>query len=352
MTDRITMQHGSGGSATSELIRIVFAEAFRSDVVDQMEDAAVLPGSGRIAVTTDSFVVTPLFFPGGDIGRLSICGTVNDLLSRGAVPKYITCGFIIEEGASVPELTRIAESMAKTAAEAKVQIVAGDTKVIEGNGGIYINTTGVGFLGDEDLPKPDDAACSKSDCSGVHANDISAKNAAPGDAILVTGNLGDHHAALLSTRMEISTDIKSDNAPLTEIVEALRPFHVHTLRDVTRGGLATVLKELAETSKMVFTVKEEALPVNPKVRDFCGILGLDPLYMGNEGKMAVILPGEEAEAALYTIRSARYGEDAAIIGTVRAPENDAEAGNFFAETAIGGLRTLSVLQGEGLPRIC
>ena len=339
MTEKITMQHGSGGSATGELIRTVFAEAFQSGVVDQMEDAAVLPGSGRIAMTTDSFVVTPLFFPGGDIGRLSICGTVNDLLSRGAEPKYITCGFIIEEGAEISDLKRIAISMAETAAEAGVQIVAGDTKVIEGSGGVYINTTGVGFL-----PRVSDDS---GDCV-----DISAKNAVPGDVILVTGHLGDHHAALLSTRMEIETDIESDNAPLTKIVEALRPFHVHTLRDVTRGGLATVLKELAEASGKVFTIREEALPVAPKVRDFCGILGLDPLYMGNEGKMAVILPEEEGEAALKAVKNAAYGSAAAIIGNVRAPENEGEAGSLYAETGIGGLRTLAVLQGEGLPRIC
>ncbi len=346
VSGKITMQHGSGGSATGELIHSVFAEAFQSQIVDEMEDAAVLTGSGRIAMTTDSFVVTPLFFPGGDIGRLSICGTVNDLLSRGAVPKYLTCGFIIEEGAEISDLKRIAESMAKTAEEAGVTIVAGDTKVIEGTGGVYINTTGIGFIPREDYFRK----------QGVPEQapylNISAKNAVPGDVIIVTGNLGDHHAALLSTRMAIQTDIESDNAPLNEIVDSIRDLKIHTLRDVTRGGLATVLKELAESSRMKFVLKEELLPVNPKVRDFCGILGLDPLYMGNEGKMAVIVSAEDAEEALKRIRTAKYGEYAAIIGSVKQPENEREIGALYAETAIGGLRTLSVLQGEGLPRIC
>ncbi len=372
VTGRITMQHGSGGSATGELIHSVFAEAFQSQIVDEMEDAAVLAGSGRIAMTTDSFVVTPLFFPGGDIGRLSICGTVNDLLSRGAVPKYLTCGFIIEEGAEISDLKTIAESMAKTAAEAGVTIVAGDTKVIEGSGGVYINTTGIGFiplredrLSNQELTarssiehkRPEQSQPKHSQSEQSKPNqapylNISARNAVPGDVIIVTGNLGDHHAALLSTRMAIETDITSDNAPLTEIVDSIRDLRIHTLRDVTRGGLATVLKELAESSKMKFVLKEELLPVNPKVRDFCGILGLDPLYMGNEGKMAVIVSAEDAEEALKRIRTSKYGEGAAIIGSVKQPENERETGALYAETAIGGLRTLSVLQGEGLPRIC
>ncbi len=330
--NRITMAHGSGGSATSGLIHEIFESAFSNDTLSQMEDAAVVRGSDRIAITTDSFVVTPLFFPNGDIGRLSICGTVNDLLSRGAVPKYITCGFIIEEGASTDDLKRIACSMHDTAKEAGVEIVAGDTKVIEGSGGIYINTTGVGYVAE-----------------GV---DISAKNAAPGDAIIVTGNLGDHHAALLATRMEIETDIKSDNAPLNGIVDAVRDLRVHTIRDVTRGGLATVLKELSESSKMTITIEEGRLPVDTRVRDFCGILGLDPLYMGNEGKMVIIVDKDDADEALGRIQRTKYGENACMIGYVSDPEKEADAGSVYLKTGIGGLRSLSVLQGEGLPRIC
>ena len=330
--NKITMAHGSGGSATSALIHEVFENAFSNDILSRMEDAAVVPGASTIAVTTDSFVVTPLFFNGGDIGRLCICGTVNDLLSRGAVPRYITCGFIIEEGADTEKLGLIAESMHKTAEEAGVLIVAGDTKVIEGSGGIYINTTGVGYV--------------------PEGTDISAQRAAAGDAVIVTGNLGDHHAALLAARMDIDTDIKSDNAPLNEIVDSIRDMHVHTLRDVTRGGLATVLKELAQSSGQTITIEEEALPVDKRVKDFCGILGLDPLYMGNEGKMVVILPDDEAKEALLRIQKCSYGSDAKLIGHVSSPEKEEEAGALYAKTAIGGLRTLSVLQGEGLPRIC
>jgi hydrogenase expression/formation protein HypE len=332
--DKIIMEHGSGGRATGELIAEIFEQAFSNEVLSQMEDAAVVPGSGQIAMTTDSFVVTPLTFPGGDIGRLCICGTVNDLLMRGATPKYITCGFILEEGADVAQLRQIASSMAATAREAGVAIVAGDTKVIEGNGGIYINTTGVGFV-------PEDV-------------DIKAKNSRPGDVILVSGNVGDHHAAILSQRMEIRNTIESDNAPLVEMVQNLlnNGIRVHVLRDVTRGGLATVLKELAVSSGQLFEIREDALPVDPQVRDFCGLLGLDPLYMGNEGKMVAIVAAEDADRALSLIQSAKYGAHAAIIGEVKEPKTEEERGRLILKTRIGGKRNLDVLQGEGLPRIC
>lgn len=335
--ERITMEHGSGGRATAELIKEIFEKAFYNDILSGMEDAAVVPGAGKIAVTTDSFVVTPLEFPGGDIGRLSVCGTVNDLLMRGATPKYITCGFILEEGAQVETLKRIAGSMAQTAREAGVQIIAGDTKVVEGTGGVYINTTGVGFVPE-------------------HV-DIRAVNSRPGDAILVSGNLGDHHAAILSSRMEIKNSIKSDNAPLGEMVQKLLEHNidVHVLRDVTRGGLATVLKELALSSGHSFEIREEALPVDPQVRGFCGLLGLDPLYMGNEGKLVAIVAAKDADRALSLLRSSRYGENAAIIGEVMEEESfgqEKRSGRLILRTRIGGRRGLEVLQGEGLPRIC
>jgi hydrogenase expression/formation protein HypE len=332
--DKIIMEHGSGGRATGELIAEIFEQAFSNEVLSQMEDAAVVPGSGQIAMTTDSFVVTPLAFPGGDIGRLCICGTVNDLLMRGATPKYITCGFILEEGADVAQLRQIVSSMADTAREAGVAIVAGDTKVIEGSGGIYINTSGVGFVPE-----------------GV---DIKAKNGRPGDVILVSGNVGDHHAAILSQRMEIRNTIESDNAPLVEMVQNLlnNGIRVHVLRDVTRGGLATVLKELAVSSGQLFEIREDALPVDPQVRDFCGLLGLDPLYMGNEGKMVAIVAAEDAERALSLIQRAKYGANAAIIGEVKEPKTEEERGRLIVKTRIGGRRSLDVLQGEGLPRIC
>lgn len=330
MEDRISMVHGSGGAATSELIGSIFAKEFSNDTLNQMEDAAVIAGDARIAVTTDSFVVTPMCYPGGNIGRLCICGTVNDLLMRGAKPKYITCGFILQEGMEVFVLEEIVHAMAETAREAGVEIVAGDTKVVNGAGECYINTTGVGFVPAE--------------------REVSAKRVQPGDVVLVSGNLGDHHAAILSNRMGIVNSIESDNAPLGEIVEALfaAGVDVHAMRDVTRGGLATVLKELAVASETTITLQEEKVPVTPQVKDFCGLLGLDPLYMGNEGKMLAIVPAEQAEAALAAMRAAKYGQDAVVIGAVSSDE----AGKLYLQTRIGGLRNLEVLQGEGLPRIC
>lgn len=329
--ERIRMEHGSGGRATGELIGEIFEKAFSNETLSQMEDAAVVAGNGRIAITTDSFVVTPLEFPGGDIGRLCICGTVNDLLMRGATPKYLTCGFILEEGADIEQLKRIASSMALTAKEAGVQIIAGDTKVIEGSGGVYINTTGVGFV-------PENV-------------DIKASNSASEDVIIVSGNLGDHHATVLSQRMEIKNSIESDNAPLVEMVRKLleENIEVHVLRDVTRGGLATVLKELAQSSGKIFEIEEDKLPVDPQVKDFCGLLGLDPLYMGNEGKLVAIVSKKDADRALELIRSSKYGEHAAIIGQISAGDT---IGKLILKTRIGGRRVLEELQGEGLPRIC
>lgn len=330
MEEKIMMVHGSGGSATGELIDEIFDREFSNATLDQMEDSAVVPGARQIAMTTDSFVVTPAEFRGGDIGRLCVCGTVNDLLMRGAVPKYLTCGFILEEGLDVALLKRVVHSMAKTAEEAGVHIVAGDTKVVNGNGELYINTAGVGFVSE-----------------GV---DIAAGNARTGDAIIVSGNVGDHHAAILSERMNIDTDIESDNAPLVDIVSNLlnSGIHVHTLRDVTRGGLATVLKELSGQSKKTFVIEENKVPVTSKVADFAGLLGLDPLYMGNEGKLVAIVDSHDAEKALDIIRDSKYGKNAAIIGEVK---EDSE-GKLIETTELGGERELDILQGEGLPRIC
>ncbi|MBQ1915938.1 MAG: hydrogenase expression/formation protein HypE [Lachnospiraceae bacterium] len=330
MEEKIMMVHGSGGSATGELIDEIFDREFSNATLDQMEDSAVVPGTRQIAMTTDSFVVTPPEFRGGDIGRLCVCGTVNDLLMRGAVPKYLTCGFILEEGLDVALLKRVVHSMAKTAEEAGVHIVAGDTKVVNGNGELYINTAGVGFVSE-----------------GV---DIAAGNAITGDAIIVSGNVGDHHAAILSERMNIDTDIESDNAPLVDIVSNLlnSGIHVHTLRDVTRGGLATVLKELSGQSKKTFVIEENKVPVTSKVADFAGLLGLDPLYMGNEGKLVAIVDSHDADKALDIIRDSKYGKNAAIIGEVK---EDSE-GKLIETTELGGERELDILQGEGLPRIC
>lgn len=327
---KITMAHGSGGKATSELIANIFSKSFHNPVLSRMEDSAVVPGAETIAMTTDSFVVTPVFFPGGDIGRLSVCGTVNDLLMSGAQPKYLTCGFIIEEGADSGDLEKIADSMAKTAAEAGVSIVAGDTKVIEGKGGVCINTAGVGFV--------------------PQGRNISASNCREGDCVILSGYLGEHHAAILSSRMGIENQIQSDCAPLGEIVGTLfeNGIRVRALRDVTRGGLATVLNEFASASSCCIELNEQDIPVSEQVKGFCGILGLDPLYMGNEGKLVAVVAKEDAQKAVELMRKAKYGEHAQVIGSVKA----GEAGTLLVKTPVGGTRVVSELYGEGLPRIC
>lgn len=324
---KITLSHGSGGKATSELIDKIFARSFSNPILNMMEDSAVVDGHRKIAITTDSFVVTPLFFNGGDIGKLAVCGTVNDLLMRGAVPKYITSAFIIEEGADTKTLERIAKSMAETAAEAGVTVVAGDTKVIEGNGGVYINTAGVGFVDNEN---------------------IVSTNLQDGDCVIVSGTMGDHHATILSARMEIENNIKSDNAPLTDIVKNLIDggIDIHCMRDVTRGGLGTVLNELANASRKGIEIKESAIPINDEVKAFSKILGLNILHMGNEGKLVAIVPSEQADKTVQLIKQSKYGENAAIIGKVINDDG------VTLITPLGGQRKVNVLIGEGLPRIC
>lgn len=325
---KITMAHGSGGKSSAHLMSDIFGKYFKNQILDKMEDAAVLEVSGKIACSTDSFVVTPLIFKGGDIGKLCVCGTVNDLLMMGAVPKYITCGFILEEGLDTELLEKIVASMAKQAEEAGVIVVAGDTKVIEGNGGLYINTTGIG-----EIPA---------------GRDVSSRNCRPGDVVIVSGNLGDHHACILSHRMEIENDIKSDCAALNDITASLfdSGIDVKTMRDVTRGGLGTVLNEIADSSGCMIELDEESIPVLDEVRGFTEILGLDPLYMGNEGKMIAVVPGDEAERALEAMRNTVHGKDAQIIGVVK------EGSGAYIKTRLGATRRFDVLYGEGLPRIC
>lgn len=325
---KITLAHGSGGKSTSELIDKVFAKHFSNPILNMMEDSAVVDGSSKIAVTTDSFVVTPVIFKGGDIGRLSVCGTVNDLLMRGAKPKYITSAFIIEEGADSDLLEQIVKSMAETAKEAGVTVICGDTKVIEGSGGIYINTTGVGFV--------------------KESTDIVSTNLRTGDAVIISGNTGDHHAAILSARMGIENNIKSDNAPLVEMVDKMLKagIELHCMRDVTRGGLGTVLNELAKASRVNIEIQEENIPVDSEVKAFAKILGLDIMHMGNEGKLVAVVPEKDAQKAVEIIRKSKYGENAQIIGTVKSGEG------VDLITPIGGKRRVNVLYGEGLPRIC
>lgn len=325
---KITMAHGSGGRQTAQLIDEIFKKANSNPVLDMMEDSAVVDSSKQIAITTDSFVVTPLIFKGGDIGKLAVCGTVNDLLMRGAVPKYITSAYIIEEGADTELLAQIANSMAKTAKEAGVTVVAGDTKVIEGKGGIYINTTGVGFV-DENI-------------------DIKSANCKNGDVIILSGTLGEHHAAILSERMGVKNNIQSDCAPLGDMVKNMinAGIEIHAMRDITRGGLGTVLNEFAKASKCGFEIAEEKIPIMPEVEGFCKILGLNPLHMGNEGKMIAVVAANDAEKALEIIKHSKYGENAAIIGAVTGGEG------VTMLTRLGGRRTVTELYGEGLPRIC
>ena len=334
----ITMSHGSGGDATSSLIEEIFKGELGNEYLDRMEDSAVVPGGERLALTTDSFVVKPPVFDGGNIGRLAVCGTVNDILTSGAVPKYLTAGFVLEEGLSLELLKTVVRSMAETAREAGVIIVSGDTKVIEHAAGkdegssLIINTAGVGILKE-----------------GV---DIGPRKLEKGDKIILSGNLGEHEAAILKERLNIKNDlIKSDNAPLKEMVMGLMDsgLKVHAIRDVTRGGLATVLNEFASSSGRNILISEEKLPVSGPVRDFAGLLGLDPLYMGNEGKMVFAVGSDDAEEALRIIRNSKYGENAAVIGTVL--DEDSQP-TLAVETLIGGKRIAGPLYGEGLPRLC
>ncbi|HBD00414.1 MAG TPA: hydrogenase expression/formation protein HypE [Lachnoclostridium sp.] len=323
---KIDMSYGSGGKQTGNLINEVFLKHFNNKTLNKLEDAAVLNITGKIAYTTDSFVVTPLFFKGGNIGKLAVCGTVNDLSMMGAVPRFLTAGFIIEEGAELETIEQIAATMAQAAKEAGVRIVAGDTKVVEGNGGIYINTSGIGE---------------------IQKGGISISNCKPKDAIILSGNLGEHHAAILSHRMGIENQIASDCAPLYSIVKNLFDgnIRVHCMRDVTRGGLATVLNEAADQSSCKVEIWEEALPVSTSVRGFCDILGLDPLYMANEGKMIAVVPENQAQKALQAVQKSKYGKNARIIGTVM------EGRGVTMKTRLQGSRTIDVLYGEGLPRI-
>ncbi|MDR0854160.1 MAG: hydrogenase expression/formation protein HypE [Clostridiales Family XIII bacterium] len=354
LNTKITMAHGAGGMDSHVLMRDVFAEHFSNEVLNRMEDGAVLDlKSPQIAVSTDTFVVTPLVFSGGDIGKLAVCGSVNDVLMMGATPKYLTCGFVLETGLEIELLDQICGSMAKTAKEAGVIIVAGDTKVIEGSGGLFVNTTCIGMYPEQ---------VRDSSTGPVTVTGPSAANIEAGDVIIVSGNLGDHHACILSARMNIQNDIKSDCAILAEIPSKVREagIGIKAMRDVTRGGLATVLNELAASSGVSIELGETAIPVDASVRAFCGIMGLDPKYMGNEGKMVLVVSPEKAEETLEIVRSTGVGKDAAIIGVAKdATSVGAAQGKssgklppVYMRTKIGGKVRVDMLYGEGLPRIC
>ncbi|BCY18798.1 hydrogenase expression/formation protein HypE [Leptolinea sp. HRD-7] len=338
--DQIVMGHGSGGRMTTDLIRTIFQPHFSNPALNEGNDFASLPvpafenNSGQLILSIDSHVVKPIFFPGGDIGRLSICGTVNDIAVSGAKPLYITAGFILEEGFQIENLEKIIQSMEEAANEAGVQIVAGDTKVVEKGGcdQVFITTTGVGWLN-----------------SGVR---IGGQYARPGDVVIVSGPVGDHGIAILAARGELGldTEVKSDTAPLNNLIDAILEAapHTHVLRDPTRGGLATTLNEIAGQSKVSILLEEDSIPINPNTRSACEILGFDPLYIANEGKVIVITPEKEAEAALTAMRQNMYGKDAAIIGRVII----SNPGKVMVKTSIGGTRLLDMLAGEMLPRIC
>ena len=338
--ERITLAHGAGGKATHTLIEAVFLEAFRNPVLEQLEDGASLTTSaGRLAFTTDSYVVSPIFFPGGDIGDLAVNGTVNDLAMCGARPLYLSCGFILEEGFGVADLQRIVASMAAAAQRAGVQLVTGDTKVVQRGkaDGCYINTAGVGML---ERPVA-----------------LSAAAARPGDVVLVSGPIGDHGITVMLARgeLDIEADIVSDTAPLHEITAALLDAAsgdggdgVRLLRDATRGGVATICNEVAVASQVAVVLDEAAVPVRPVVNGASELLGIDPLYVACEGRLVAVVAPEQADAALAALRSHPLGEGAAVIGTV-APE---PPGLVLLRTAFGGTRIVDLLVGDPLPRIC
>jgi len=331
----VDMSHGAGGRATAQLIAEVFQAALDNDLLAQGNDQALFsPPAGRLVMSTDGHVISPLFFPGGDIGCLSVHGTINDVAMAGARPLYLSAGFIIEEGFPLADLVRIVQSMGEAAKAAGVPIVTGDTKVVErGKGdGVFITTTGIGVVPD-----------------GIQ---ISGDLARPGDAILVSGSIGDHGVAILSKRENLgfATEIHSDTAALHDLVAAMVASvpEIHCLRDPTRGGLATTLNELAFQSGVGMQIREECIPIKAEVSAACELLGLDPLYVANEGKLIAICPADRAEHLLATMRAHPQGSESAIIGAV--VEDDLHFVQM--ETGFGGSRIVDWLAGEQLPRIC
>ena len=336
LTDEvITLAHGAGGRSSHVLVEALFVQELGNALLAPLADAAVFSQNGtRLALTTDSYVVKPLFFPGGDIGELAVNGTVNDLAMVGARPLYLTAGFILEEGFPTSDLRRIAASMGAAARAAGVAIVAGDTKVVERDkgDGVYINTAGVGVL-EREL-------------------ELSVSLVRPGDAILVSGTLGDHGMAVMVARgnLELEVELESDTASLAGLTHGLLDATdgVRCLRDLTRGGLATVLNEIAVTAEVGIVVDEARLPVRPEVTGACEILGIDPLYVANEGKLVAVVAADAADAALAALQSHELGADARVVGHVRAEQ----PGLVVLETAFGGRRVVDMLVGDPLPRIC
>ena len=332
MDEIITLDYGSGGKKTSRLIENIIVPAFSNPALNAMGDGAILPGAGEIAFSTDSFVVDPIFFPGGDIGKLSVCGTVNDLAMCGAEPKYLSCAFIIEEGLEREALEKIVASIRDAARSAGVQIVTGDTKVVERGRGdkIYINTAGIGVM---------------------KYPGLSPRNIRPGDKVIVSGTVGDHGTAVMLARNGMMQgELKSDCAALNGLADAILSLGagVRVLRDPTRGGVATTLNEFTEGTALSIELEEKQIPVRPQVRAACDMLGLEPLYCANEGKLLAVVSPEDTERVLARMRELPEGADAAVIGTV----SDRHPGRVVMKTAFGGTRILQKLAGAQLPRIC
>lgn len=332
---QIVIGHGSGGTMSHDLITRIFLPAFDNPTLRANDDAGVVQPNQvtRLAISTDSHVVWPIFFPGGDIGRLAICGTVNDVAMSGATPLYLTVGFILEEGLEMVVLNKVVASMQLAAAEAGVHIIAGDTKVVQKGkaDGLYINTSGIGIIRD-----------------GVN---ISGAEARPGDMVILSGPIGNHGMAVLCARGELGfqADIQSDVAPLNHLVAAmLDAGQVHVLRDPTRGGLATSLNEIARQSQVCITIQENRIPVQPTVNAACEMLGFDPLYIANEGKLIAIIPPGDVKAIIEAMHTTRYGEEAVVIGEVQ----QAPQGRVLMKTNLGSTRIVDMLAGEILPRIC
>ena len=331
----IVMGHGGGGKLSAELVEHLIVPAFQNDALSNLGDSSIISvPAGRLAMSTDSYVIQPLFFPGGNIGELAVHGTINDISMSGAIPKYLSCGFILEEGLPIETLGRIVESMGRAAAAAGVQIVTGDTKVVDkGHGdGIYINTSGIGIVPDN-----------------VH---IGPDQAQPGDVVLVSGTIGDHGMAIMSVRegLEFESEIVSDSAALNGLVADMvsASDQIHVLRDPTRGGVASSLNEIAQSSNVGVVLDENELPVRPAVRSACEFLGMDPLFVANEGKLVAVLPEAEAEAVLAAMRAHPLGQDARMIGRVVKQHPQL----LVARTGIGGTRVVPMQIGEQLPRIC
>lgn len=334
MQDRVLLAHGSGGKLMHDLVKKSFISTLGNPILDKLDDSAVFELSGRMAFTTDSYVVSPIFFPGGDIGKLAVCGTVNDLSMSGATPLYLSLSFIIEEGLLIADLGKIVNSIRQAAAEAGVKIVTGDTKVVDQGSAdkLFINTSGVGLVP-----------------PGV---DISGANAKPGDKVIVSGTLGDHGIAVLSQRegLRFHVPVPSDCSPLNRLVAEMleTSTSLHCLRDPTRGGLATSLNEFAYQSQVGINLDEVSIPVNKAVLSACELLGFDPLYVANEGKLIAVVAPADADKVLAKIRRNQYGREAAIIGEVV----NEHPGRVVIKTPYGSSRILDMLSGELLPRIC